>query len=292
MAEQRVIVSQLETRLDETWNLIDELFAGMSSDDWQRKHGPDWIFADLPWHLSYIDKDFVLIPMRKGSELPVQERLNFPSTAALNEWNDAMIASRPAGQTVAQSIDSMRTIREECREVVAGMNDASLDEKSWFPLVLFRGWRTKATPVSFCFNHTYGHFMEARLRLGRHAPTPSPDLIHARLSGIMELIQVGLNKDAVATTKMTIGMNFSGPGGGSWTIDVNEGDVTVEEKQASSPDFEMTQRPETFEAVSVKAMNPMWAMVSGKIKVKGVRKIGGFFKLLSPPPLTEVMEPV
>jgi putative sterol carrier protein len=108
----------------------------------------------------------------------------------------------------------------------------------------------------------------------------------------MELIQLGLNKEAVATTKMTIGMNFSGPGGGSWTIDVNEGNVAVEEKQASNPDFEMTQRPETFEAMSVKAINPLWAMVTGKIKVKGVRNIGGFFKLLSPPPLTEIMEPV
>lgn len=292
MTEERVVVSQLETRLDETWNLVDELFDGMSSDDWQRKHGPDWIFADLPWHLSYIDKDFVLIPMRKGSELPVQERLSFPSAAALNEWNDAMIASRPAEQTVAQSIDMMRTIREECRELVSGMNDASLDEKSWFPLVLLRGWRTKATPVSFCFNHTYGHFMEARLRLDRHAPTPSPDLIHTRLSGIMDLIQIGLNKDAVATTKMTIGMNFSGPGGGSWTIGIDEGDVMAEEKQASNPDFEMTLSPESFEAMSVRAINPLWAMVTGKIKVKGLRKIGGFFKLMSPPPLTEVIEPI
>lgn len=134
--------------------------------------------------------------------------------------------------------------------------------------------------------------MEARLRLDRHAPTPTPDLIHARLSGIMDLIQIGMNKDAVATTKMTFGMNFSGPGGGSWTIGVNEGDVTVEEKQASNPDFEMTQRPETFEAMLVRAINPLWAMVTGKIKVKGIRNIPGFFKLLSPPPLTEVIEPV
>lgn len=292
MTEERVIVSQLEKRLDETWNLIDELFAGMSSDDWQRKHGPDWTFADLPWHLYYIDKDFVLIPIRKGSELPVQERLNFPSAAALNEWNDAMIASRPAEQTIEQSINLMRTTREECRDQISALTDASLNEKSWFPLVLLRGWRTKATRVAFCFNHTYGHFMEARLRLGRHAPSPTPDLVHARLTGIMDLIQMGLNKDAVAATKMTIGMNFTGPGGGSWTVDVNEGDVTVDEKQASNPDFEMTQSPETFEATAVRAINPMWAMVTGKIKVKGIRNIGGFFKLLSPPPLTEEIEPV
>jgi hypothetical protein len=292
MDEDRLIVSRLEKQLDETWNLIDELFASMSAEDWQRKHGSDWIFADLPWHLAYIDRDFVLIPTRKGPDIPERERLSFPSGAALNEWNDAMIASRPREQPVEESIQAMRIVRGECRDLIATMTDASLDEKSWFPLVILRGWRTKAMPVNFCFNHTFSHFMEARLRLGRSAPSPSPDLTHARLAGIMDLVRLGLNKDAVAATKMTIGMNFTGPGGGSWTVDVNEGDVSVEEKAASKPEIEMTQSPETFEAVAVRAINPMWAMITGKIKIKGKRNIAGFFKLLSPPPLTEVMEPV
>lgn len=292
MNEERILVSQMEKRLDESWNLIDELFEGMTQDDWKRKHGPDWVFSDLPWHLYYIDQDFVVIPTRKGPDIPVQERLEFPSTAALNEWNDAMLASKPSKQPVDQSIDMMRAVRKECRQLVSAMTDASLDETAWFPLAGFRGWRTKATPVGFCFNHTYGHFMEARIRLNRQSPYPSPELVHARLAGIMDLLKVAINRDAAAESKMTIGLNFTGPGGGSWTIDVDRGNVNIEEKLAANPDFEMIQSPETFEGTAVRAINPLWAMVTRKTKVKGLRNIGQFFKLISPPPLTEVIEPI
>jgi putative sterol carrier protein len=292
VTEERVRVSKFEKQLEETWSLVDELFDSMSAEDWQRKHGPDWIFADLPWHIHYIDQDFVVIPTRKGGELPVEERLSFPSTSALNEWNDAMLASRPADQSVQQSLEMMRSMRAQCRDLISEMTDASLDEKAWFPLVAMRGWRTMETPANFCFNHTFGHFMEAKIRLKRPSPQPSPDLVHARISGIMNLMERAINKEKAAETKLTIGMNFTGPGGGSWTIDVDNGSVSVEERSPGNPDFVMTQSPETFEAFAVKAVNPIWAMLTGRIKVKGLRNIGPFMSLIAPPSVTEVIEPI
>jgi putative sterol carrier protein len=116
--------------------------------------------------------------------------------------------------------------------------------------------------------------------------------VHARISGIMNLMERAINKEKAAETKLTIGMNFTGPGGGSWTIDVDNGSVSVEERSPGNPDFVMTQSPETFEAFAVKAVNPIWAMLTGRIKVKGLRNIGPFMSLIAPPSVTEVIEPI
>jgi putative sterol carrier protein len=87
-------------------------------------------------------------------------------------------------------------------------------------------------------------------------------------------------------------LNFTGPGGGEWTIDVDDGIVTIEESPASSADLVMTQSPEIFEATAVKAVNPLWAIVSRKVRIRGLRNLGRFAKLIAPPPVTEVIEPI
>src|SRR5262249_23758386 len=115
--------------LENLWTCCDALFDGMSVQDWTRPHGPDWVFADLPYHLAYFDRDLTESRGERGEEVPRAERVQYRSLADLARFNAGKFAERPAGQTVATSIAQMRASRERLRAVVAGMGDADLDRR-------------------------------------------------------------------------------------------------------------------------------------------------------------------
>jgi hypothetical protein len=74
VVSESVIVSRMRSSLEELWSALDSLLDEMSTADWQRPHGPDWIFADLPYHLSYIDRLCVVRPIELGEALPPAPR--------------------------------------------------------------------------------------------------------------------------------------------------------------------------------------------------------------------------
>src|SRR5437870_1534654 len=93
--------------LEDLWRCLDELFAGLTSAEWQRKHGPDWTVADVPYHLAYFDREVVAEPGLKGAAIPESERWSVNSLEELNDWNARKFAERPAGETPQQSLARM-----------------------------------------------------------------------------------------------------------------------------------------------------------------------------------------
>jgi putative sterol carrier protein len=78
-------------------------------------------------------------------------------------------------------------------------------------------------------------------------------------------------------------MEFTGPGGGAFTIQVADGSCQVTEGETRAhPDLVMTQSPVTFVKTMNKMHNPMLALMTGKMKVRGMRQMGTFAKLFPP----------
>lgn len=132
-------IARLEADLACIWMLLDDLFAGFSPTDWRRPYGPDWVFADLPYHLGYVDRLATVEPLRFGADIPSDKRLSLPSPSELNAWNDAQLALRPAGFTVAQSLAEMRSGRNLVSRELAAMSDADLGKPVWFSLLNLTG---------------------------------------------------------------------------------------------------------------------------------------------------------
>lgn len=275
----RTGVAALAAELDETWRCLDELFAGMRPKDWARKHGARWVFADLPYHLGYLDRECARV-MGLGTDAPASARWLMHSEAEIDAWNASMFARRPRGQTVEQSLAEMRASRDDIREILAGSTDADLREPVWSP---FFGWVPLEDGLLGLIGHSFNHFMEARMRLGRTAPVPSPAVVHRALGFYLGLMERMVDRDRARGADFTAVLAFTEPGGGEWTVRVADGRCRVTEGRAEPADLMLTQSPEAFVATFARVKNPMLLMLTGKIKVSGYRALGTFGRLFPPP---------
>jgi hypothetical protein len=88
-------VDMISGQIESIWANFDTLFAELDETGWQQKHGQDWIFADVPYHLAYFDR-FMAQYAGAGSDLPAEEQLQVDSLGAMGRWNAEQFALRPA----------------------------------------------------------------------------------------------------------------------------------------------------------------------------------------------------
>lgn len=248
-------VNEMRSWLEQLWSALDSLFAEMSPADWQRPHGPDWVFADLPYHLSYIDRLCVARPIEMGEGLPVADQVQLRSLNELNAWNQGKFALRPAGQKVERSLEQMYNSRASVRQVTAALTDADLANPAWFPLLNMRGFRTVQVALAFCAGHTWQHMEEARIRYGHPGTSVGPELTHAMLNGLIPGIPLYL---IVPTTTLfldpgrakeldfSFALRVTGPGGGLWHFHASDGRWQVAEAEAADADLMLSMDLDTY----------------------------------------------
>jgi hypothetical protein len=279
-------------QLEELWGHVDTLLDPLTPAQWQRKHGRDWIFADLPYHLAYYDRDTVADPIGKRANMPAAEQALMRTMGELDAWNARKFAERPAGQSVAVSLAQMRASRDAVRAAVAGLTDDDLTTRVFIPLVGC-GWVTVHLALQSCIVHTWAHFTEARLRLGLAAPIPSAGITHTSLAFFLGLLPMMVSREKMPARPFTAVMSIGGPGGGDWTVRIADGSCSVSEERAANADLVMAHRDaETFVTTMRGMQNPMVAMLGGRIKVRGFRHLGTFGKLFGEPKPDQVLEPV
>jgi hypothetical protein len=271
--------------LDDLWQNLDAIFASLGPSDWSRQHGPHWTFADVPYHLAYFDGEIVAHPLEQGPDLPTAEQWAARSNPEVNAWNARRFAERPATQTVEQSLEQMRASRNAIQAVVGAMHDTDLERPTWFPL-LIGGWLPARAVLEGCRFHTWCHFMELRLRHPEGSLRSTPELrettIHAALGDAMSFFPLALSRAQAATAQFTLVMEFSGAGGGAWTIRVADGACTVAEGRAVRSDLVITQRPATFMKTRIGMLDPLAAIRSEEIKVENIESMGTFARLFPP----------
>lgn len=279
-------------QLEEIWGHVDTLLDPLTPADWWRKHGKDWVFADLPYHLGYFDRETVAEPIRIGPDLPAADQKLMRTMGEIDAWNARKFAERRPGQSVGESLAQMRASRDAVRQAVAGLTDADLGRRAFIPLAGC-GWLNVGLALQSCLVHTWAHFVEARLRLKQAAPIPSPAITHTALSFFLGMMPMMISRDKLPARPFTAVMRVGGPGGGDWTIRVADGACTVREARADLADLTMTYRDAvTFLATAKNAQNPMLAMLIGKIRVQGFRNVGTFGKLFAEPKPDQVLEPL
>jgi hypothetical protein len=122
--------------LEDLWRCLDELFASLAADDWSRRYGKHWTFADVPYHLGYFDHDIVAYSIERGPDLPTAEQWVARSNSEVRIWNERMFARRTHDQHVVQSLAQMQASRDAIRRVVGRMHTTDVERPVWFPLVV------------------------------------------------------------------------------------------------------------------------------------------------------------
>ena len=75
--------------------------------------------------------------------------------------------------------------------------------------------------------------------------------------------------DPAKAAGLTATYRFEIDGSGNWTVDVDNGKVTVSENGAGDADCTISASSETFMKIARGEQNPTAAYMSGKLKVKG-----------------------
>jgi hypothetical protein len=285
------VPAALRDELESVWSCLDELFASFGPNDWRRRLGPDWTYRDLPYHLSYFDQELIARALERGRDVPLEEQRVQRTRRELDAWNARWFAARPADETVEQSLARMQRSREDVRRQLERLSDADLDAPVFMPLV-GTGWIPTRALIGGAVAHSWGHYTEARLRLGRSGPRPSDAATHRTLGFFMELMPLFADRREAEKGPFTAVMRFEGPGGGAWTIRASDGVVTSSEGAASGAEVVMAQTPDAFEKTHSKITSPMLLMLTGQIKVKGWRNLGRFGRLMAFPGPDTVVEPM
>jgi hypothetical protein len=287
-------VSGMRSSLDELWLAMDSLFEEMSTADWQRPHGPDWIFADLPYHLSYIDRLCVARPIELSEMLPVADQVQIRTLNELNAWNQGKFTNCPEDQSVEKSLEKMYDSREYLRHVIATLTDADLARPAWFHLLNMRGFRTAQTALAFGVGHTWQHLEEARVRHGHNTTRVGPELTHAMLNGtipgiplylIMSTTTLFLNAGRAKELDFSFALNITDPGGGIWVFRASDAGWQVEEVGSADTDLILSQDLDTYIKMRYFISDMADLINAGDLKVSDEQALTVFNQLFVVPDL-------
>lgn len=280
-------ITSIRTELEAGWRLFDGIYDTLTPEQWARKFGKTWTFAEQPYHLAYFDR-MIAKAVAEGESSP-PDHLHARSMGDMNAWNQREFANRKPSHNVQDSLRDMRASRDALRKLTATMTDADLDRKAWMPLIF--GWVSARDVLQAAIVHNVAEYWKLWIRTGQKAPAPSPAAVHLRLDFMMRFLPATLNRDLAARTPFTVTWNFDGPGGGMWTFRVRDGKCTVTEGPADKSDVMITMKPETFHKLVAKMTPPPLLMLTGQMKVKGFMKMGTFGKLFPEPRPDQQIDP-
>jgi hypothetical protein len=103
--------------------------------------------------------------------------------------------------------------------------------------------------------------------------------MHAALGDLMSFFPLRLNRMQAEQIRFTLSMNFSGPGGGSWTVWLADGACAVSERHAARADLVLAQSPDCFMKTCLELHDPMAAVENEEISVQGVEYLDIFARL-------------
>lgn len=270
------------TDLEQMWAAFDTIYAAFDAEGWSRRYGKHWTFADQPFHMAYFDREVVNRPIEAGLELPEAERWSFGTIRGMNEWNASEFAKRPSDETPQRSLERMREEHDRQRTLLSKFGDADMDTVPvYFPAL--GAVMTLRDAVVGAIVHNWGELSELRYRADRtDVEVPASATKTATSFYVVFMSMVAKPERAVKPFSLTV--DLTGPGGGTYTIRLAEGKVALSDGGTRSADLTMRTTPDNFNLVMIRQIsNPMIAMLTGKVKIKGLSKMGRMRKLFPEP---------
>jgi len=270
--DQLTALADLET----IWSVIDSFYKNLSPQDLSRKHGKEWTFADLPYHLAYFNQS-IIEGIRDSHGQQAKRNIE-----ELNAWNNAYFAQRPASQTGVKGLDYLHATQMSIRETAARL---APETPVFLPMMLVGGWRTITFALEYLFQHAWFHFTETHLRFNNQLPDLPAGPVNRVLNFSMEVLAGCLRPEDLTNVDLVNTIHLTGAGGGTWTLKLQHGKCLVEVGPVAHADTEMTTDIATFMKTSYYGLeNPLLALLLGKLRIKGLAKSRQFQKIFAPTP--------
>ena len=91
----------------------------------------------------------------------------------------------------------------------------------------------------------------------------------SEIAGFFEQMPGRVDKDKIAGMNATYQFNISGDNGGEWSVAIANGDVTIGNGAAASPNITLTISDENFSNLIQGKLNGQTAFLTGKLKIQG-----------------------
>jgi hypothetical protein len=266
-------------QLEELWGHFDTLYAAIeAAGDWGHKHGPDWTFADLPYHMAYFDQQLVVRALELGRDYPEAEQERYTTMAEVDAWNAREFAKRPPGQTPQASVAEERAVRDRLRRMAAELTDADLQRPMYMPL-LGMGWINAGMGLMMPVIHGWSELTQLRVHMGRAEPVPSAGVTNTYLGAMIGFMGMFMDKSAAQGLDFTVLYDFTDPGVAPVTFRVQDGAATAAPGRPERADLVITESAETFEKVFRGIQSPVDALQSGAMRASDMEALGTFGKL-------------
>jgi hypothetical protein len=266
------------------WLAFYELYGRLSPAGWARPFGRHWTFADQPFHLAYLDRIMVAEPLEAGPDLAASERWSLRCARDIDGWNAREFADRPAGETPERSLAELREVHGRIVAELGRFDDGDPALARVFGHFFDLGSIPLQELVETARLHSWGgELSELRCRLGRATPEAPPAVSH-RSVGYFLLTMRGSCRYDGASRPFTAQFEFTGPGGCCWTMRAGDGARTLSEEAAERPDLIFRMSPDTVNLALVRrAVSPARAMLTGRVRVRGLSKLPRFLRLFPQP---------
>lgn len=276
MPERRNLEA-LMALVEEMWGHQDTLLQIIDdTGQWDHKHGPDWTFADVPYHLMYCNRDLIARPLKLGRELPIDHRVSIANVEELNAWNEEQFDARPAAQTGHDSLAQLRASWNEIRRIVADWTDNDLQAPWWMPF-LGGMWLTARDGLQWSLTHDWSEFMQLRIHMGRKEPVPSPVITtHVIATVLGGMYPQMFNAAAAQGRELTAVFAFTDPGVSSFTMVIADQHLRVAPGDDPRADLLITQSAETFEATRTGILSLPEAVQKGGVQVNDMEALAAF----------------
>jgi hypothetical protein len=266
-------------QLEELWGHLDTLFDAIeAANDWGHKHGREWTFADVPYHLAYFDRELIGRGLELGENYPQAQQERYTTMPEVNAWNAREFAKRPAGQTPGQSVAQTRAARDQIRRLAAGLFDDDLQRPFYLPL-LGMGWINAGMGLGLAVVHNWSEFTQLRIHMNRAEPVPSAAATNTYLGAMVGFMGMSMDRQAAQGLNFSVVYDFTDPGVLPVTFRVSDGAATAMPGRPEHADLVITESADTFEKVLRGIESAMDAMQSGAMQVSNLEALGTFGRL-------------
>jgi hypothetical protein len=269
--------------LDALWESMNAFWADLRGNDWRRRHGRDWTFADPIYHLTAFNHG-VVGAIQRASDAPLPSLIN--TLADMDRWNARQFGERPAYISPEQLQHDFKASQIELREA-----SDHLDQAVYLPFLRVGGWRTLHFALEYTFYHTWLHFSELHLRRQGWLPGLPDRMMHIGLDFLMEMRAGAVHLERARRMPLHWTLHLTDRAGGTWTFEIAGNGCTVYDTQHGKPDILTTMSIETFLKTFIFGIgSPTRAMLAGRMRVHGARRMGRLRRLFDTPP--EMVWPV
>ncbi|MFQ6019349.1 MAG: DinB family protein [Dehalococcoidia bacterium] len=261
-----------------------DMFGRLDAEDWQASaNRGSWTARDYLGHLITRQEQGINATISQGIAGQPVNLPGFTQRSQVAESN-ASILETVGHLTPQQLLSRFQATFEENIRLLESLSEAELRRPVHPPVISRPG--TVKDMFAVGYFHLMWHYQDIRHCIRKRRTVPhwcdlcSADDIHHLLDTICAMVPLAYWPERGGNLQATFLFSMQGKGGGQWTLQVADGQCRSHEGAPERADVEVRVTPADWISVFTKDLNPFWALITRRMRVRGkLRLMMGFDRL-------------